>query len=147
MKILTGTKFDETVTGSNHDDMISAWAGNDMVFGRGGNDMLFDWRYTGGHLNGADIYYGGAGDDVLQSLGGADKLYGGSGADTFIVGNDASGILINGGRGVDELVFFDKDAPEVIDHTGNHWTLRFGEQVVDVRGVENIHAGDDSWSL
>ncbi|NEX93931.1 calcium-binding protein [Caulobacter sp. 17J65-9] len=63
---------------------IGAWSGV-RVYGGAGNDVIID------HFNsGADAFFGGAGDDVLQISGGDDLVDGGEGFDTvFLVPNDA----------------------------------------------------------
>lgn len=81
-------------------------AGNDSISGGIDGIIGSDWNdtLTGYDGQGADwtnVFFGGAGDDLLDGRGGDDLLYGGDGADTIIGGIGAD--LIEGGAG-DDLI-------------------------------------------
>ncbi len=73
--------------------------GIDGIIGSGWNDTLTG--YDGQGADWTNVFYGGAGDDLIDGRGGDDLLYGGDGNDTIIGGTGAD--LIEGGAG-DDLI-------------------------------------------
>ena len=62
----------------------------------------FDDTITGFNAVGADytnVFYGGAGNDILNGLGGADTLFGGDDADTIVLDDGFGNDVIEGGEG------------------------------------------------
>lgn len=85
---ILGSPGDDTLSGDNNANVLNGLGGNDILRGRGGNDTL-RCGDPGGTLN------GGAGDDVLISLGGSIaggswKFIGGPGADSLVGTTDAT---------------------------------------------------------
>jgi Ca2+-binding RTX toxin-like protein len=72
--------------GQDGDDLLLGGKGANVMFGGAGNDTLRgrggDDRISGG--DGNDLIFGGAGDDTLRAGAGGDTLSGGNGADLFI---------------------------------------------------------------
>ena len=81
---LTGSNMADILAGDSRENTIKGMGGDDKIYGGPGknadnNDMLY-----GGP--GADMVFGGAGDDTLKGDGGDDMLVGGPGADKFFGG-------------------------------------------------------------
>ena len=104
-------EFGDRVIGFDGDDVISFAAGEDTtgrdmdVMGGSGDDTitlgLGDDSIEGGLGSGSDEFYGGYGNDILNSAGNpADTVFGGAGDDTFYA--DGGDALIGGTR-VDEF--------------------------------------------
>jgi Ca2+-binding RTX toxin-like protein len=104
-------EFGDRVIGFDGDDVISFAAGEDTtgrdmdVMGGSGDDTitlgLGDDSIEGGLGSGSDEFYGGYGNDILNSAGDpADTVFGGAGDDTFYA--DGGDALIGGTR-VDEF--------------------------------------------
>jgi Ca2+-binding RTX toxin-like protein len=74
-----GGSGNDNVYGGDGQDVLFGDFGNDRIYGEGGDDNLY--------ASAADqtSLYGGAGNDVLMSIGGSqsDKLYGNAGYDSF----------------------------------------------------------------
>jgi len=90
-------------TGSGGDAQGDTLAGVDGLIGSDHDDTLrgFDGQGNDPSDTYTNIFYGGAGNDLLDGRGGDDLLYGGTGSDTVLggAGND----LIDGGAGADSL--------------------------------------------
>lgn len=109
----TPTQGDDVLWGTRENDVIKALSGADTIFDRG----LFASD---------DFYFGGRGDDWLQSKSGDDKLVGGAGNDAFQITlkcdphDDGYNRIIVGGAGLDELTIVDpkfiQDVQEFEDH-------------------------------
>ena len=104
-------EFGDRVIGFDGDDVISFAAGEDTtgrdmdVMAGSGDDTitlgLGDDSIEGGLGSGSDEFYGGYGNDILNSAGDpADTVFGGAGDDTFYA--DGGDTLI-GGTGADEF--------------------------------------------
>ncbi len=100
-------EFGDRVIGFDGDDVISFAAGEDTtgrdmdVMGGSGDDTitlgLGDDSIEGGLGSGSDEFYGGYGNDILNSAGDpADTVFGGAGDDTFYA--DGGDALIGGTR-------------------------------------------------
>jgi len=63
--------------GTPGDDKIEGYRGDDFVVGDAGNDIMKESR------NGADIMFGGAGDDTMDGGDDPDEMYGMTGDDTM----------------------------------------------------------------
>lgn len=87
----------EWVNASNYNDRISGDAGANLLNGNNGNDTL---NGAGGN----DTLLGGAGNDVLNGGGGNDVLNGGLGVDMVTYATAASGITLNLGVAVAQIV-------------------------------------------
>jgi Ca2+-binding RTX toxin-like protein len=88
---LLGSAFDDTLTGDINNNILTGGNGNDTIIGGLGTDQL----------------YGGDGNDNLSDDGiGAAMLSGGAGDDIISYSNiDGTTDVINGGDGIDTLVF------------------------------------------
>ena len=117
-------EFGDRVIGFDGDDVISFAAGEDTtgrdmdVMGGSSDDTitlgLGDDSIEGGLGSGSDEFYGGYGNDILNSAGDpADTVFGGAGDDTFYA--DGGDALIGGTR-VDEfnIDFSDPAATAVV---------------------------------
>ncbi len=95
---LYGAIGDDLLLGDSGNDVLEDAKGNDTLDGGDGRDLLLLWaaQYSSPAINstGADIAFGGAGDDtlVVRGVGLAHTLYGGGGGDFFSFGT-ASGAL------------------------------------------------------
>jgi Ca2+-binding RTX toxin-like protein len=71
-KKITGTTTDDTLNGTSGDDLWVGSDGDDTIYGKGGDDLIgrdvqeLDWGYKPSDDPGADTYYGGDGEDVLD---------------------------------------------------------------------------------
>lgn len=103
--ILHGGGGNDTVVGGDGDDKLFGNNGADLVYGGQGSDLLRGGAgddFLSGN-EGTDTLRGDAGDDYLvasyDDLSNAaeyDELYGGGGSDTFVLGDEYSGILYEG---------------------------------------------------
>lgn len=73
--------------------------GLDGIIGSDWDDTLTG--YDGQGVDWTNVFYGGAGNDLMDGAGGDDSLYGGTGDDTLIGGTGAD--LLDGGDGDDLL--------------------------------------------
>jgi hypothetical protein len=87
---------DDSLFGGLHQDRLDGGEGHDFIDGGSGND-----RISGGAGN--DQLWGGDGQDRLEGGAGADELHGGAGNDTLYV--DSRDTLIDGGEGIDTVVY------------------------------------------
>ena len=112
----SGGSDDPVETGGNEDDSNEAPQPDPLagatVFGTAGDDIIdvkfvfpAEVRTEPGNLNGtthkADVVFGNAGDDTVNSGGGDDVIDGGSGDD--ILKGEAGGDMLEGGSGDDIL--------------------------------------------
>lgn len=110
---VTGTAGDDKIKGGAFGDTINGMAGHDSLFGGTGADELYggggnERLYGGGGndrlfaIDGANILFGGTGDDDLEVWGNlAQRMYGGEGNDSLTGGGGAD--VIDGGAGADNL--------------------------------------------
>ncbi|MDZ8138895.1 MAG: calcium-binding protein [Nostoc sp. DedQUE04] len=117
MANINGTNGNDTLNGTTSDDLINGLAGNDKIYGNGGNDTLNgdtgdDYLSTTNDSSGANLVFGGDGNDTLFAFGfNVDSTFnGGKGNDTFY--NDELGKVSNtinnltiGGGGKDKFVY------------------------------------------
>jgi hypothetical protein len=109
MRVIEGTRGNDTLRGTSGRDCILGYGGNDTIYGEAGDDLIFggpgdDRIFTG---RGNALVHGGAGNDVIDTSGsllstvygeaGNDTLIGGSGIDTFFGGDDNDKLNGNGG--------------------------------------------------
>jgi hypothetical protein len=115
MANITGTFGDDLLKGTIYSDIITGRAGDDTILDRGGRFIASD-----------DFFFGGLGDDFIQSLSGDDKMFGGRGDDAFQVSlvcdphNDGFNRLVRGGTGLDELVIVDPENIQHVQKVGDH---------------------------
>jgi Ca2+-binding RTX toxin-like protein len=115
MSVIKGTAFDDVLKGTIYGDIISGGRGDDTILDRGGRFIASD-----------DFFFGGQGDDFIQSLSGNDKMFGGRGDDAFQLSlvcdphNDGFNRLIRGGTGLDELVLVDPENIQHVQKVGDH---------------------------
>ncbi|GGA34073.1 Hint domain-containing protein [Neptunicoccus cionae] len=86
-----------TATGAGGDAEGDVYGGIDGLIGSAFDDVLTG--YDGQGPNYTNIFYGGAGNDVLTGLAGDDTLFGGDDEDTFILGDGFGNDTISGGEG------------------------------------------------
>jgi hypothetical protein len=113
MRVIEGTRGNDTLRGTSGRDCILGYGGNDTIYGESGDDVIFggpgdDRIFTG---RGNAIVHGGAGNDVIDTSGslfstvygeaGNDTLIGGKGIDSMFGGEDND--KITGGGGLDLL--------------------------------------------
>jgi hypothetical protein len=113
MRVIEGTRGNDTLHGTPGRDCILGYGGNDTIYGEAGDDLIFggpgdDHIFTG---RGNAIVHGGTGNDTIDTSGstlstvygeaGNDTLIGGSGLDSFFGGDDND--KLNGGGGADFL--------------------------------------------
>jgi len=141
---LNGGDGNDTLTGGSANDILAGQSGNDSLFGGAGNDVL-----SGG--SGADVIAGGAGNDTLFGGDGNDFLDGDQGADTGFLGagddvfkwdqGDGSD-KVEGGSGLDEMLFNGFGAAEqfTLSADGDHalFTRVQGNIIMDLHDVEQI---------
>jgi len=107
-----GTDGKDDIRGGDGNDLLIGGGYRDDIGGEGGDDVLH-----GGE--GSDSLAGGAGEDTLYGEAGADSLTGGAGRDRILGGAgddrvtvtfaDGDGDLLNGGEGVDLLIYHGYD--------------------------------------
>ena len=139
-----GGDGNDTLTGGSSNDRLSGQDGNDSLFGGAGNDAL-----SGGAGN--DFISGGAGNDTLVGGSGNDFLDGDQGADIGILGagddvfrwdqGDGSD-KVEGGSGLDEMLFNGFGAAEqfTLSAEGDHalFTRVQGNIIMDLHDLEQI---------
>jgi len=118
----------DLIEGGEGSDTIHGGGGNDVLFGegakvavgQGGDDTIFgdagDDTIRDGYLSdlgeqgveqGADTFFGGAGNDQLVTQSGMDRAFGGTGNDEILTGTE--GDYIEGGGGADRIRSGDGD--------------------------------------
>jgi Ca2+-binding RTX toxin-like protein len=98
--------LDETLYGTLENDTILGYGGNDSLWGQEGNDIL--------------IGYGGGRNEV-------DTLQGGDGSDTFVLGDNYSGVFYRGQTSFGKIADFNQNQ-DVIQVKGNadEYRLHYG---------------------
>ena len=81
---LTGSNMADILAGDSRENTIKGMDGDDKIYGGPGKNADNNDKLYGGP--GADMVFGGAGDDTLKGDGGDDMLVGGPGADRFFGG-------------------------------------------------------------
>jgi len=121
--------------GGDGNDTLTGGSGNDTLFGQDGNDSLF-----GGAGN--DTLVGGAGNDSVVGGLGADVANLGAGNDVFIWNQGDGSDKVEGGSGLDELLFNGAAGAEqfTLSSSDGHALLTRvqGNIVMDLHGVENL---------
>jgi Ca2+-binding RTX toxin-like protein len=92
-----GGSGDDSIYGNEENDILSGDSGNDVIFGGDGDDIL-----SGGE--GADYIQGdgaSAGDETVAGnlflVTSDDLMIGGEGNDTFVIGDEVTGVFIEAG--------------------------------------------------
>lgn len=113
MRVIEGTRGNDTLRGTSGRDCILGYGGNDTIYGQAGDDLIFggpgdDRIFTG---RGNAIAHGGSGNDTIDTSGsvlstvygeaGNDTLIGGQGLDALFGGDDND--KLSGGGGSDFL--------------------------------------------
>jgi hypothetical protein len=113
MRVIEGTRGNDTLRGTAGRDCILGYGGDDTIYGEAGDDLIFggpgeDTIFTG---RGNAIVHGGPGNDTIDTSGsllstvygeaGNDNLNGGKGIDSLFGGEDND--KLNGGGGTDLL--------------------------------------------
>lgn len=102
---VTGSTFDDAITLSSQPNGPAAVDAGD------GNDVLVNASSAGADLRGGggdDTITGGSGNDTIEGGAGTDSVYGRAGNDTILIrspGDVGAGEIVNGGSGIDTLVF------------------------------------------
>jgi Ca2+-binding RTX toxin-like protein len=109
-----GTTGNDTMTGSASEDQMYGIGGNDTMYGKDGADSMWgDWHQViDPGEPGNDTMYGGNGPDRLQGDERTDTLNGGRGNDR-IEAKDGERDIINCGRGMEDVAFFDRGIDSV----------------------------------
>ena len=125
---LAGRDSDDEIRGLGAEDYLIGGLGNDVIYGGPGSDSLDDWPLARGNdevgvvgsrdqlreaaakAGGADVSYGGHGNDELESDKGEDVLYGGDGNDFLVDGvTDSERDKLYCGKGKDRYYIADKN--------------------------------------
>jgi Ca2+-binding RTX toxin-like protein len=145
--LFTGIK----VTGSESIDRftLNALGGNDIIQastlpavtvqftadGGAGDDRIF------GGL-GSDILFGGIGKDFIDGNGGDDRAFLGEGNDIFQWDPGDGSDVVEGGAGLDTMLFNGANVSEVFDASANGQRVRFFRNVanitMDMDGIEQL---------
>jgi Ca2+-binding RTX toxin-like protein len=101
-------------------------AGDDRIFGGLGNDILF----------------GGIGNDFIDGNGGDDRAFLGEGNDLFQWDPGDGSDVVEGGTGLDRMLFNGANVSEVFDASANGQRVRFFRNVanitMDIDGIEQL---------
>lgn len=141
-----GTDFSDILGGCNGGNFQYGLGGRDQIFGKGGNDTM------SGGLN-ADILFGGDGSDLLEGDEGNDTLIGGNDSDILRggLGDDllapgpGDGSIVDGGKGIDTLLFDDGPGPNRIfldDEIAVSDPGGPAPEVTRIVNIENVIGGD-----
>jgi Ca2+-binding RTX toxin-like protein len=134
--LVSGGPGNDALTGSPNADVIGGGEGNDTIVG----------------LAGVDLMEGGGGDDTITGgPGNEENQAGADGNDTFIWNPGDGSDGLDGGAGIDTMVFNGSAGNEVFATTaqgsGFRFTRDLGSIVMNATGVESITlnalAGDD----
>lgn len=120
------------------DDLQGRIFSDDFVFGFGGDDTLQDDMSPSTTIpDSNDVYFGGYGNDHIDSTDGSDQLYGGFGDDELCVWRHPGKILVAGGKGVDDLTLWDFDANKAdVREFRNHTVVEQGHSKVVI--LDNV---------
>jgi Ca2+-binding RTX toxin-like protein len=101
-------------------------AGDDKIFGGRGNDILF----------------GGIGNDFIDGNGGDDRAFLGEGNDLFQWDPGDGSDVVEGGTGLDRMLFNGANVSEFFDASANGQRVRFFRNVanitMDIDGIEQL---------
>jgi Ca2+-binding RTX toxin-like protein len=145
---LTGGSGNDQLSGDNGNDSLSGGIGNDQLSGGNGDDILL-----GG--SGIDQLTGGNGNDFVDGDGGADTAFLGAGDDVFRWDQGDGSDSVDGGAGLDELLFNGFGNAEIFtlsaDADGALFTRDLGNIVMDLASIEkvtvNAFAGADTINI
>ena len=136
-------------TGSGGDAAGDTYSGIDGLIGSDFADTLTGFDGQGGDFT--NIFYGGAGEDVLTGLGGDDTLFGGDDADSFILTDGFGNDTVTGGEGGQDSDTIDASglaAGVDVVYTGNEaGSLTQGADSVTFSEVEALTLTDASDSV
>lgn len=130
------------INGSQRGDKMIGDHDGAILMGGNGHDTLMD----GGFAAKGSQLFGGIGNDkiYLYSATGS-KGEGGDGNDNIVFTDGTLGHRINGGAGVDSLVYRDTHvdtAERLVVNLNNGTVLANGVEVAKIAGIENIFAGE-----
>jgi Ca2+-binding RTX toxin-like protein len=136
---------------------INGLGGDDTIFAMGGNG--FPLHLDGGEGNdtitggvAADVIIGGPGDDTIDGAQGNDTIFMGEGADIYVWDPGDGSDVVEGGGGIDTMVFRTNGASELIELAASGSWLRLSRNVASivhhVDGIEIVDVrtfgGEDS---
>ena len=138
---LFGGDGNDTLTGGSANDQLSGQDGNDSLFGGAGADSL-----SGGagddFIAGNDTMFGDDGNDFIDGDQGADVAFLGGGNDVFRWDQGDGSDRVDGGSGVDELLFNGFGNPENFffsaDGSDALFTRTQGNIVMNLDGIEQV---------
>jgi len=152
---IAGASGNDTLLGGGGSDTLDGGEGNDSLVGGDGGDVL-----QGGSGNdtlmggeGEDALFGDDGNDSLDPGDGPGEAFGGSGSDAFVLrgsgsffgesGNDVfrvvkSGNSIDGGSGLDIVVYAQPDSRYQIEQLGETLMVRSPEGKDDLSSIERV---------
>lgn len=130
------------INGSQRGDKMIGDDDGAILMGGNGHDTLMD----GGFGARGSQLFGGIGNDkiYLYSATGS-KGEGGDGNDNIVFTDGTLGHRINGGAGVDSLIYRDTHADtdeRLVVNLNSGTVLANGTQVAKIAGIENVFAGD-----
>ena len=156
---LVGSRFADAFRGGPARDLLAGAQGGDEIRAAGGNDRVLADRGSG--AGGADLIWGGAGNDQLSSHGGQDVVRGGPGDDVIddfgasadvLTGNRGDDLLVGeivrsdrpqvyaGGAGRDQLSVFSNLMNPTGAPSEGSWDMASGEMVLDFEGAHALTA-------
>lgn len=141
---LVGNAGNNYLSGGAGDDLIEGKGGADVLDGGAGNDNIVTGGVFGAAAPGS-LMIGGDGADTIQSGNSNDTMLGGAGDDFLEVSNYATTRVLDGGDGVDTLLFVQGAATfssgVVVDLNETTQTIAPGV-VVTLSSVENVTGTD-----
>lgn len=139
---LVGTSGNNHLVGGAGNDNIDSRGGADVLDGGDGNDVIVTGVFE--TTEPGSLMIGGDGNDSLQSGNSNDTMLGGAGDDYLQIQNYAATRVVDGGTGVDAIVFGDTGLGAFSDGVffdlgkTTAQTVAPGV-VVSVSGVENVY--------